>query len=377
MRVLLISHTCQSIAQGQPRAEYLAKFSNIELKVLIPDRWLHYGSWRSAQISDNTPYVCKAEKVAWPWVGPAQWYFHWYPGLKKILQEFKPDIIDIWEEPWSLVSAHTCWLKNRILPNTKVISESEQNISKSLPFPFESLRSYTLKNVNFAIGRSKGAVEVLRAKGYKGSAEVIPNGVDIQLFRPLERESCRRKLGIFGFTLGYVGRFVEEKGLMDIIDALSLCEENINFVFVGGGPFQKNLENKVKEIGKTKQVHFIPSQPLDKLPQIMNALDALVLVSHTTKRWKEQFGRVIIEANACQTPVIGSDSGAIPDTIGKEGLVVPEKNPKALAVAITQLHKNPDLRNELGLLGRKQAEEKYSWEQIALRLKNIYEQLIN
>ena len=377
MRVLLISHTCQSITQGQPRARYLSELPGINLEVLIPDRWFNSREWKNAQKPSNPPYKCRVEKVVWPWLGPIQSYLHWYPKLKKVLKEYKPYIIDIWEEPWSLVSAHACWLKNRILPKTKIVSETEQNINKSLPFPFEPLRLYTIKNTDFAIGRSKEAIKVLQAKGYKGSTEVIPNGVDVQMFHPLDRESCRRELGIFGFTLGYAGRLVKEKGLMDIIDALSLCEKNINFIFVGDGPFQKSLENKVKEIGKTKQVRFIPKHPLEKLPKIMNAIDALVLISHTTKSWKEQFGRVIAEANACQTPAIGSNSGAIPDTIGKAGLVVPEKDPKALAAAITKLQKNPELRNELGLIGRKQAEEKYSWEHIALRLKSIYEKLIN
>ncbi len=68
----------------------------------------------------------------------------------------------------------------------------------------------------------------------------------------------------------------------------------------------------------------------------MNAIDVFVLPSRTTPRWKEQFGRVIIEAQACGTPVIGSDSGAIPEVVGKGGWIVPERDPPGLANALRE-----------------------------------------
>ena len=188
-RVLLISHTCQSRTEGQPKAERLAQFQDLELRVLVPHRWLHYGKWRTPDIPANPQYQYDVGGVAWPWVGPAQFYLHWYPGLARLLKTFRPDIIDLWEEPWGLVSAHTCWLRNRLLPNTKIVAETEQNIAKRLPPPFEWFRSYTLQNANAVVARNSEAIQVLNSKGYLGPAEVIPNGVDSQLFRPLDRET--------------------------------------------------------------------------------------------------------------------------------------------------------------------------------------------
>ena len=104
----------------------------------------------------------------------------------------------------------------------------------------------------------------------------------------------------------------------------------------------------------------------------MNALDVLVLPSRTTPRWKEQFGRVIIEANACETPVIGSDSGAIPEVIGDAGLVFPERNAEALAAAFKALHADPARARAMGKAGRKQAEERYNWTRVAERMHGIY-----
>src|SRR5207248_11305716 len=181
MKVLLISHTSQSRTEGQPKAQRLGKLPGVKLRLLVPDRWKHYGCWRAAEMPERPSYQFAAERVRWPWAGPAQYYLHWYPRLRQILKEFRPDVIDLWEEPWGLVSAHTCWLRNRLLPGTKIVSETEQNINKTLPFPFERFRAYTLGNTDFAVARNAEAVGILRSKGYTGPAEVVPSAMDAEV----------------------------------------------------------------------------------------------------------------------------------------------------------------------------------------------------
>ena len=372
MRVLLISHTCQSRREGQPKAACLSRLPGVELRVLVPDRWHEYGGWRSAEPPLEDGYQYQIGKVRWPWSGPGQWYLHWYPELAQTLREFQPDIIDLWEEPWGLVSAQTVRLRNRLVPQAKIISETEQNIAKKLPPPFETFRSYTLRHADFVVGRSAEAIQNVRAKGYAGPAEVVPNAVDTDLFQPLDRDECRRALGLTGFTAGYVGRLVEEKGLADMVAALAHCPADVNLLFVGSGPFQSALEQQAAALRLTERVRFLPAVPQDELPQIMNALDTLVLPSRTTPRWKEQFGRVIIEAQACETPVIGSDSGAIPDVIGQAGLIFAEGDSEALASAILALYNARDQARERGKIGRRQAEDQYTWAHVAQRMWEIY-----
>ena len=159
---------------------------------------------------------------------------------------------------------------------------------------------------------------------------------------------------------------------MDMVEALEFCPAHVNLLLVGAGPYREALEARAQALGKSAQIRILPNRPLSELPQVMNALDALVLVSRTTPSWKEQFGRVIIEANACQIPVIGSDSGAISEVIGQAGLVVPERNPRALSQAICTLDADPDRRREMGLLGRQQVEASYTWERVAERMQAIY-----
>jgi glycosyltransferase involved in cell wall biosynthesis len=382
MKVLLISHTCQSRREGQPRAHELARLPGIELQILVPEKFNHFGPWREAETPLNANFGCHIEPATWPWLGPAQNYLHWYRALPKILREFQPDIIDLWEEHWSLVSAQACWLRNRLVPHAKIVAETEQNLHKDLPPPFEMLRSYVLKNADYCIGRSDEAVEVLKAKGFNGPAQAVPNAVDAELFTPQDRNACRAQLipdtpWREDFTLlGYVGRLVEEKGLLDMVEALPATSESVRLLFVGEGPLKETLLQRATELKVAQRMCVLPFRPMDELPTIMNALDALVLPSRTTPRWKEQFGRVIIEAHACGTPVIGSDSGAIPTVIGQGGLVFPEGNAPALAMAMNQIAADPQAARVLGETGREQVEAHYTWSRVAQRLHTIYSSLL-
>jgi glycosyltransferase involved in cell wall biosynthesis len=348
----------------------------IELRLVTPDRWKHYGTWRGAEAPASPTFDFTAARVRWPWVGPAQNYLHWYPGLRQILEEFRPDMIDLWEEPWGLVSAHACWLRDRVVPGAKVISETEQNLNKRLPPPFEQCRRYVLRRADFVVARNAEAVEVVRDKGYRGPAEVVPNAVDAELFRPMDRRVCREELGVGGFVVGYAGRLVEEKGIRDLLDAIEGCPPDVRLLLVGSGPLEGEVRQRAASAALAGRVHLISSQPLQDLPRVFNAMDVLALPSHTTARWKEQFGRVIIEAHACGVPVIGSDSGAIPDVVSEGGLVVPEHSPAALAAAIRRLHGDPQLAAKLGNAGLAQVRAHYTWARVAERMYDIYQRVM-
>ncbi len=376
MRVLLISHTCQSRREGQPKAAQLGRLPGIELRVLVPDRWLEAGRWRGAEESQDDAFTLEVGQVRWPWSGPGQWYLHHYPHLARTLREFKPDVIDLWEEPWGLVSVQVTRLRDRLLPQTKIISETEQNLTKMLPPPFESFRSYTLRGADYVVGRSAEAVGILRAKGYRGPAAVVPNAVDADLFRPLDRAACREALGLSGFVVGYVGRLIEEKGLADLVDALPRCPEDVSLLLLGSGPYKEALVARVQKAGLEHRVRFLAHRPMEELPQVMNAVDTLAIPSWTTTHWKEQFGRVIIEAQACGTPVIGSSSGAIPHIVGQGGLIFLEGDPSKLADRIKALRADPAAARHLGEVGRRQVEAQYTWARVGQQMRDIYQEVM-
>lgn len=372
MKILLITHACQMRAEGQQRAQRLGNLRGVDLRVLVPDRWMEYGTWRTPQPPVNPSYAFEVGKVRWAWTGPGQWYLHHYPDLAKILRSFRPDVIDLWEEPWGLVSVQACHLRNRLLPAAKVVVETEANINRHHPFPFTTFRRYTLRNADFAVTRQTEGIGVLRAHGYRGPARFVGNGVDPDVFRPLDRAACKRALGLKGFVVGYVGRMIESKGLMDAVEALARLPANVTLIFVGSGVFQTALERSAAALGLGERVKFLPPHEMADLPVLMNAMDALLLVSRTTRTWKEQFGRVIIEAHACGIPVIGSDSGSIPEIVAGGGVIVPESDPVRLAEAIRQLQADPGMTAELGRRGRQQVERSYTWQRLAEQMHDIY-----
>ena len=380
MKVLLVAHNSQSRTEGQPKAVCLHKMRGLDLRVLVPDRWYNYGAWRTPDPVESTQFHLEVGKVNLPWVTGMQFYLHWYPGLAKLLREFRPDIIDLWEEPWGLVSAHACWLRNRLLPGTRLISETEQNVNKRLPPPFEQMRRYVYRHANYVVCRNTEAQEVVRSKGYQGPMEVVPNAVDAELFRPLDHATCRRALpevSQFDFLAGYIGRIVEEKGLLDLVNALEFCPPTLGLLLVGAGPLRARLEQRARELGKEAQLVFGAARPLQELPTVVNALDVLVLPSRTTPSWKEQFGRVIIEAYACGVPVVGSNSGAIPDVVGEGGLIFPEGDARALAAALTTLRADPTLRERLGQTGRALVDKHYTWQHVAENMMEIYRRTLS
>lgn len=375
MRVLLISHTCQSPTEGQPKVVALSRQEGLELKVVVPCRWRHYGRWRPLELLDDAKPYIEPHKVRWPWAGPAQTYLHHYPGLKRTIKAFKPDVIDLWEEPWGLISVQATRLRDRFVPGAALLSETEQNIDKKLPFPFERFRKHTLSRADWLVGRSTEAVDVVWRKGYSGPATSLPNAVDTELFRMLDRQTCRAQLDLpeNARVLGYVGRLVEDKGLADLIQALKLMPSSTHVVMVGRGPAREALESLAREMGVCSRVHWLGVKPLTELPSLMNAFDALLLPSRTTASWKEQFGRVLIESEACGTPAIGSDSGAIADVIGDEARVFTECNPESLALCVNHFFEEgrwdqPGSREEL----RTRVVNQFSWEAVAAQYVEVY-----
>jgi glycosyltransferase involved in cell wall biosynthesis len=112
------------------------------------------------------------------------------------------------------------------------------------------------------------------------------------------------------------------------------------------------------------------------MPDVMRTFDVLVGPSLTTARWKEQFGRMLVEAMACGVPVIGSDSGEIPRVIDACGLVVPEGDAAALRLALEQLQGDRTLRGRLGRAGRQRVLEHFTQEAVAVRTVDAYRRLL-
>jgi glycosyltransferase involved in cell wall biosynthesis len=140
---------------------------------------------------------------------------------------------------------------------------------------------------------------------------------------------------------------------------------------------KRPLQQLAQKLGIAERVHFDGSIPSAQMPAYLQQLDALVLSSRTRPNWKEQFGRVLVEAMACEVAVIGSDSGEIPYVIGEAGLVFPEGDEAALCAHLRRLMMSPSLRLELGRSGRQRILEKFTQAQVAAKTVAVYRELMN
>lgn len=281
-------------------------------------------------------------------------HLHLYRGLGPILDRGAYDLVHVDEEPYSLATGQVGRLARR--RGVPWVFFAWQNLSKRLPPPFGLLRRRVFRDAAGAIAGTGAAARVLRSAGFEGPVLVSPQmGVAPERFRPdpEAREARRAALGIgpSTFLAGYVGRLVTEKGVGLAVQTLRALPR-VHLALVGGGPEAERLTALAARLGVSGRLHAVGPVSSLEVPGWLAALDVLVLPSRTTAGWAEQFGRVLVEAMACEVPVVASDSGAIPEVVGRVGRIVPEGSVEALAEALRELAEDEGGRRLLGREGR-------------------------
>jgi D-inositol-3-phosphate glycosyltransferase len=203
---------------------------------------------------------------------------------------------------------------------------------------------------------------------------VVPCGVDLYRFRPLDRGECRRSLNLDARPLVlYVGRLEPLKGLDILIRAMAqLKQSEARLLVVGGDAHstaeQRRLSRLAHSVGLEGRITFAGAVEQSILPFYYNAADVCVMPSHY-----ESFGLVAVEAMACGTPVIGSRVGGLATTVedGRTGYLIPWRRPEPFAEKIDLVLSNPELRNNLGR-GARQAMRGFSWQNVAQGLAAEY-----
>jgi glycosyltransferase involved in cell wall biosynthesis len=370
LKVLSISHTAIKDGIGRLRYLPLAESDDIDLKLVVPNRWTEYGNKLVAD-PVTTLDIC-VSPIRLAEFGRAKWYMHYYPQFDDLVEGFHPDVIHLWEEPWSVVALQAARACKRHSPSPALILETDQNILRRLPIPFEQIRRYTLRHIDALIVRQPEALAVCRACGYEGTSVIVEYCVDTSRFYPNNRAAARHDFGVDGFTIGYAGRLAEEKGVFTVLEALRLCKHGVRFIALGDGPDRERLIGRARQLNLENRVRFLPSAPQSEVARFMNALDAFVLMSLTTRTWKEQFGRVIMEAQACGVPAIGSNSGSIPSVVGKGGWIVNESDAGALGRLLDRLVDNPSEVARAAAEGVHQANSRFSSETVSSCLRAAF-----
>jgi glycosyltransferase involved in cell wall biosynthesis len=145
---------------------------------------------------------------------------------------------------------------------------------------------------------------------------------------------------------------------------------------LGSGPAGEALQVQARELGLANRVSFDQWIPSTQMPAYYRQLDALVLPSRTRPNWKEQFGRVLVEAMACGVPVVSSDCGEPPNVVGDAGLVFPENRADALTAHLARLLADPELCADLARRGRERVLDHYTQAQIAAQTYQVYRELL-
>jgi len=360
---------------NRAKLDYLGKA--VDLTLIGPDHYHTPYGLRKAEFGEGHSYRTRL-------------YPQWFPvGIRSStrwilasidlgFRQTTPDVIHVENEAHSLSLTQALVSRRRYVPRAKVVVSlwANQRLVGGKAILLNFLERLMRPAIDFYIGGSADARKVLIEAGIPASKiAVFPIlGVDAERLCPPsdeERTRIREELGIAPdeFVVGYVGRFVREKGVTDLVDAYMRFVEQVQrtrLLLVGAGPLKAELQAL-----PSNALVASPGGIREVLPYY-KAMDTLVLPSRTTSLWKEQFGMVLVEAMAMGVPVVGSSSGAIPEVIGGAGLIFREGDTAELATYLGALYSSSDERGRLRRLGRSRALENFSAKRIAEQTLDVY-----
>lgn len=375
MRVLVASYTSLLQAHYRRKVDALAKLPGIEVEVLVPPAWREL--WRrGADVAlerDGTePYRLNVGRALFT----GNLHFAMFrEQLLATLRRFRPDLIDLEDEPFNLGSLQMALARRAIRPAAVLVTHASQNVVKRYPPPFNLVERFVLKDAAAFLARTDDAAAVLRAKGVEAArVAVVPHGVDAATFAPPapdERARRRERWKLTTFTVGFVGALTRQKGLETVLEAVERTP-GVDVLLVGEGPHRAALVEEIGRRGLTGRVQLHPAVSHAGVAEVMGALDAFVLPSISLPGLAERFGRVLVEAMGCGVPVIGSSSGEIPRVLGEAGLVFAEGEAAPLAAILARLRDDPAECARLGAAGRRRVLEQFSWDVVARRTAEVY-----
>jgi glycosyltransferase involved in cell wall biosynthesis len=364
MRAVIVSHTyIDPAARGKLRA--LASLG-CTLSVAVPARWspaargpLLESAWSTDGGVRIVPIAVsgdRGEDVRWR-----------ARELHRLLSDFRPQLVQIEAEPWTPVAATTSARADRLhIPSTIFAWES---LPRAYSFGQSWRRSRTLGRVRGLIGGNKLAAALLARARSGVAVTVVP-----QLGLNPPADTQRQDQG--ELAIGFVGRLVPEKGLDTLFRACVKLLGRWRLTVVGSGPAQEQLEGLAERLGIASRITWKGALPHEALEDLWPTLDCLVAPSRSTPQWVEAFHLPLVEAMGHGIPVIGADSGALPELIGGAGLVVPEDDVAALTAALQRLSDTPRERVRLGREARLRVMNEFVDHAIARRTMEFWQKVV-
>ena len=243
--------------------------------------------------------------------------------LIHMLKVSRPDIIHVFHEYHCALVTQTILIRNIFLRrNIPIVCYNFQNIDYGnrkggLKAKVVNLMArYNLRHIHGLTSANQQGLDIAVGYNRKLRVKKIFWPVDANSFFRKDQAACRQKINLplDKKIIGYVGRFVNEKGLEDLLKAMGKVEAAV-LLLIGEGEDQPRLKRIAAEMGLTQRVIFKPAIAAQGLVDYYNAFDCFVLPSRTTLLWKEQYGRVLVEAMMCGCRIVASSSGAIQEVL--------------------------------------------------------------
>ena len=379
INVTIISHP-SGVKEYQEKIRELAKFRDLALTLIVPQVYREGARLIEAFDGDGTYRVTKLPAI---FGKRGSQNGHFYLHLASTLRKTEPDVLLIEEEPESIVTAQSIFLARQLHHRPKILLLSSRNQEMEFEkhwgmfsvqrYLYPALSRYTLNRVDWLDMCNHEGGGIFRAWGYQRPITVIPQiGIDPEKYSPgPPRKDLLDSLRSSGLVIGYVGRLLHMKGIETLINAVAQIKTEFTLLLVGWGAQREYFEALAREKGIEHNMRITGAVPFQDVVHYLRCMDMMVLPSLTTKEWKEQFGRVLPEAMACEVPVIGSSSGEIPAVIGDAGWVFQEGNVDELRSCIESLINDPNRRRSFGAAGRKRVLENFTGSRLAAKLHEV------
>ena len=244
MNVLVISHTYITKV-GREKWRELARNHDVNLKIVVPTVWKDYlFTIRYDEQRDD-----ELDMRAFPVLFSGKEAAHTYLTTHMLMNEFTPDILHVEEGTDAISYAQALAYKRIYAPNARTLFFTWMNFEKKISFPFTAIQKFNLDRSDAAICGNADARDLLRKKGFEKPVFVMPLlGIDPELFQKRDGTALRQELGLKGLVIGFVGRFVPEKGVLDLIEAASTLDMEYSLLFLGGG----SAESDMRELARAK-----------------------------------------------------------------------------------------------------------------------------
>lgn len=377
MRVLLINSMFFNSVYRRC-ADELGKIDGIELTVLTVEGWEMNGKYRAADpLQVESAYHFILGNTFWSGKENRGFYVS---GLLRAFKISRPEVIYLMEEPFSLFAIQVLALRAILFPNTPVIFFTWTNLSLRLydyrpSVWYSNVSRWVLPRMQYALTANSDGINVLREEHFSAPTKMIGYGVDTDSFRSVSettKRSLRETLDIpyEATIIGFIGRMIWMKGLDLLLDSFAKLKRNTDktliLLLVGSGKEEMEILSRANELGLSSSIRHITSVAQTEVPPYIALMDILVLPSRRVGMWAEQFGRVLVEAMAARTLVVGSSSGAIPEVIGDAGYVFEENNGDDLYdVLLRVVNLSDEEKKRMIRIGEDRASEQYSWKRFA------------